>query len=526
MIHLRADRALIRADGRSRRYLSVALRAPEAPPSEGRRPVNLAFVIDRSGSMHGDKLGNACKAVVQGIRTLREGDRFAVVAYDDQVREVVRTTEATAEAREAAVKEVERMATGGSTALHAGWEAGCRQIAEQLQGEAVARCLLLTDGLANAGLTDHDEIVRQCAGWRDRRVVTTTFGLGADFDEELLRRMSDAGGGNFQFIEAAAQIADFVASEVGEALAITVREGVLVVDAGEGAVVESLNDFPCRSEEGVFKVAIGSLYGGQSLAPILKVTFPEGKSGSTRDVTVRVEDLDGALGGASANARFTWASHAQNDAQPRDRSVDRAVAVLYAARAERDALELNRKGHFDAARQAIETCLARVRAYAGDDPELQELVASLARKAKRVGQNMDRMASKTMHSLSSMTLKGRLARKLQSSPSASQRSLVPSEWDAQAAVAQVLTRLAIAHTGLLKGHDPTRLATELAHLDTRGCLLDLSQGSHGEVEVRLQAPDLCRQCRTKLESAGLPPEQVQRLVDALRALGAPSGVVH
>ena len=58
--------------------------------------------------------------------------------------------------------------------------------------------------------------------------------------------MADAGGGNFQFIESAVQIPDFVASEVGEALAIAVREAVLVVDAGEGAVVESLNDFPCQ----------------------------------------------------------------------------------------------------------------------------------------------------------------------------------------------------------------------------------------------------------------------------------------
>jgi hypothetical protein len=73
--------------------------------------------------------------------------------------------------------------------------------------------------------------------------------VGEDFDETLLRRMADAGGGNFQFIESAAQITDFVAGEVGEALATTVREAVLVVDAGPGATVESLNDFPCRPQD-------------------------------------------------------------------------------------------------------------------------------------------------------------------------------------------------------------------------------------------------------------------------------------
>ena len=104
--------------------------------------------------------------------------------------------------------------------------------------------------------------------------------------------MADAGGGNFQFIESAAQIADFVASEVGEALATTVREAVLVVDAGEGAVVESLNDFPCRLEDGAWRIAVGSLFSGQALTPVLRVTLPEGETGKTRDVSVRAEDPD------------------------------------------------------------------------------------------------------------------------------------------------------------------------------------------------------------------------------------------
>ena len=95
-LSLRADRRLIRAEARSRRFIRIELTAPEAPPRKDRIPVNLAFVLDRSGSMAGDKIEKAREAAVQGIRALWPEDRFAVVAYDNHVDVVVPTTLATA----------------------------------------------------------------------------------------------------------------------------------------------------------------------------------------------------------------------------------------------------------------------------------------------------------------------------------------------------------------------------------------------------------------------------------------------
>jgi len=404
---VRADRQLIRAGARSRRFLCAEIQAPEAPGRPGRLPVNLAFVLDRSGSMEGDKIAHARAAILQGIRSLRDGDRFAVVAYDDQIEVVVPTTPATAEAREAAARAVARIAARAQTDLEGGWRRGCEQVVEHLSAEAVGRCLLLTDGLANAGVTDHDEIVRRGVAWRERRVVTTAFGVGADFDETLLRRMADAGGGHFEFIESAVQIADFMASEVGEALAITAREAVLVVEAGEGAVVESLNDYPCRQDGSAWRVELGSLFGGQSLNPVVRVTLPEGEAGSVREVSVRLEDADGTLGRPTAAVRFTWASHEENDRQARDRAVDRRVAALYAARAERDALERNRAHDFSAARAIVERCIQRITGYAGDDQEILAIVEDLRRKVARYSRDMDGSTRKALYSTSHRGLKER-----------------------------------------------------------------------------------------------------------------------
>jgi Ca-activated chloride channel homolog len=413
---VRADRKLIRAEARSRRFVRVEIEAPEAPARPGRLPVNLAFVLDRSGSMAGGKIEKAREAVIHGIRALRPEDRFAVVAYDDKVEIVVPSTAATVEARAAAEQKVARIDDRGSTDLCAGWLCGGEEIGLHLGADAVGRCLLLTDGLANAGVTDHDEIVRRVAAVRQRRIATSAFGLGADFDEFLLARMAEAGGGNFHFIEGAAQIPEFIAGEVGEALAITARDAFLVVEAGQGASVESLNDFPCARESEAWRIDLGSLFGGQSLDRVLKITFPTGERGTAREVRVRIEDRDGALGRPEATLTFTWAGHEENDRQERDRGIDRRVASLFAARAEREALRLNRERDFAGARRVLGRCIERIRAYAGGDPEILAVVEDLQAKVGTYADEMDQVSRKLGYFQSTSRLKGRRVRRTPHSP--------------------------------------------------------------------------------------------------------------
>ena len=215
---LLADRTLIDAESASTRHVLVRIQAPAAEGESERLPVNLAFVLDRSGSMQGEKIRLAREATLNAIRTLRERDRFSVVTYDDEVEVIVPATAATTEARHEAERRLREVTARRTTDLCGGWLAGCEQVARGLDEGGVGRCLLLTDGLANVGVTDHDELVGHARELAARSVETTTFGVGRDFDERLLDDMADAGAGNFYFIEGAAQIPDFIASEVGEAL--------------------------------------------------------------------------------------------------------------------------------------------------------------------------------------------------------------------------------------------------------------------------------------------------------------------
>jgi Ca-activated chloride channel family protein len=389
-IRARADRQYIRPHDRSHRFVLVELTAPPATHSRRRPPVNLAFVIDRSGSMSGHKLELAKQAVVDGIGRLDDQDRFTVVAYDDEVRVVVESTTANGAARRDAIDAIRGIDSGGSTNLSGGWLAGCEQVAARLKDEAVNRALLLTDGLANVGITDHNELVHHARELRARGISTTTFGVGRDFDETLLQAMADAGGGHFYFIADAAQIRDHIASEVGETLEVVAREVALDVTVAEGIRIEAIS--PQQVMPGVqrSRVLVGDLVADQAVEVVLRLTFPYGEVGRETRVIVGLDGQDERL-------TWTYADDRTNDAQVRDREVDRAVARQFAARARQEAVQRNRAGDYVHARSALDATAKRIRRYASRDPELRDLVDALERESQEYAAPVAPMMLKEMH---------------------------------------------------------------------------------------------------------------------------------
>ena len=238
------DRRLIRANGRSQRFVLAEITAPAAERRPERLPVNLAFVLDRSGSMSGEKIALAKQTITAALGYLDERDRFSVVAYDDVIDVVVESTPASPEARKDAAG---RLASDRRPRQHeprGGLVPRREQVAAHLAQDGVNRCLLLTDGLANVGVTDPAELARHAAELRARGVSATTFGIGADFDEVLLQSLADAGGGHFYFVRDAATIQDHLTSEVGETLEVVARDAELEIVAAEGVVIEAISPQP------------------------------------------------------------------------------------------------------------------------------------------------------------------------------------------------------------------------------------------------------------------------------------------
>jgi len=302
-MHITPDRALIPAGSAAVRYLHVTISAPgrPAPPAGGPPPrpgADVALVLDRSGSMAGNKITLARKAVAHAIRLLDERDRLAVVAYDGEVATVLEGTPAGKEAKTLALKRLAEIDARGATDLAGGWFRGA-ELLQRPTGEGqpastetprVTRVLLLTDGHANTGLVNHDALAAEAAALRARGVTTSTFGLGADFDEDLLSRIATQGGGHFYFIEQPAQIPDLLASELGETLDIVARNVVLEVSHEPSVEVTCLNDYPDATHPGRIGLRVGDMVADQEIGLVLAVACPATTMGGEVKVALRLQD--------------------------------------------------------------------------------------------------------------------------------------------------------------------------------------------------------------------------------------------
>jgi Ca-activated chloride channel family protein len=375
---IRTDRHLIRSAGGSIRYALVSIVAPQAPPKAGREPLHVSLVLDRSGSMGGQKIVLAREAARLALQALRPADRFSLVAYDDEITTVVESTKATAEARRNAIAKLANIDARGSTDLHGGWRAGCEQLATHLGAQQVGRCLLLTDGQANVGIQDPAELGGLAGAARKTgRVATSTFGVGEDFDERLLRGMADASGGRFYYIERPEQIPDLLTSELGELLQVVARDACLALQLPKGVEAAPLNALATAAVKGGIQIHLGDLMSGQQLDVVVALKFPAGHAGDTVAVQFGLSDRAGALAAARQALGWSYAADRAHKAQPREVIVDREVARLYAARARADALELNREGKYKEARAVLEKTARRIDAYAGGDAELKAIAEGL-----------------------------------------------------------------------------------------------------------------------------------------------------
>jgi Ca-activated chloride channel family protein len=181
-------------------HVLVRLVAPAKPADvteTPRAPLDLALVIDRSSSMSGRPIAAALESAVRIVRGLRDDDRVTIVAFDDHI-EVVQSLIAVTD-REALALRINAIDARGSTNLFGGWEEGVKQLAPFTRKDRIARVILLSDGQANQGLLNEQEIFAQVAKAAGAGITTSTVGLGHGFNESLMTGMASAGEGVANF---------------------------------------------------------------------------------------------------------------------------------------------------------------------------------------------------------------------------------------------------------------------------------------------------------------------------------------
>ena len=399
-MHIQTDLAFVPAASPTVRYLQVLISAPpqSAAAAAVRPPVSVAFVLDRSGSMAGSKIDMARAAVDHAVRLLKPIDHLAVVCYDEQITTVLDRTLATNDAKTLAGHQLADIDARGATNLCGGWLRGSELAKPTAPGAGAAKVMLLTDGLANRGVTEPDDLAATAKRLRSEGVATSTFGVGADFDEELLSRIATEGGGHFYFIEKAQQIPDFFASELGETLEVVATDVVFEMTCDPRVDAVIVNGLPVERVGGRLQVRLGNLVADQEVTLIVAVAFNGSQTdGANVGIQCRVDDRGHVLNPTPIGVSWRAVAAAEDAAQPVNVAVRLAVATMLAGRARSAALSANRRGDLDGAKRILREMIDDLRALAPGDADVMLLIDQLHHDEMEFGEMMSPMARKERH---------------------------------------------------------------------------------------------------------------------------------
>lgn len=395
---LQVDRRLLAPHGGSDRHVHVAVQVQEQPQrkADERPGLRLALTLDRSGSMSGDKLELAKRAALAVVDWLEPKDQLAVIVFDHNVQLLSPLGPVTPERKSALGMELAAVQPGGSTALHAGWLTDCHTVAPDGRGaESLARCLLLTDGLANVGLTDAEAIAAQAQQVRATGgVSTSTFGVGEDYDESLLGPMAVAGGGQFHHLDAAQTIGTAMLGELGELFAVAMRQVQLEVESESSlAFFECVSEYRCTPRAGEpttrWTVEVGDLLSGEQRHLTFRLQFGRGQAGDTHVLRFRVRGVgdQGPVTGPWQRLELRFAADEERSREARSADVMHWAGLHHGLRAIRRATALNQDGDFEAAGKLLGTTASRIEFYEGDDAELKEMRARLEHLASAMARH-------------------------------------------------------------------------------------------------------------------------------------------
>lgn len=379
----------------------IRITPPALNPNNSSRPdLNLGLVLDRSGSMEGEKMVRAREAAMFCVDQMLATDRLGVVTFDDHIDVLFPNEPVT---NKQSMKDlISRVTARGSTALHEAWVRGGLTVSEQMLDKGINRVVLITDGLANVGITSTDEIVTQAMGLFQRGVSTSTIGIGADFNEDLLMPMAQSGGGNAWHVVEPQDMQRIFQVELQGLIAQFAHTVSLSLIPADGVrIVDVLNDFEL-TETGRYRLP--NLQAGSPLEIVVQL-----KVGS-EEVGKQMRLLDLRLGFTPQDAKnaevlkqahtVEFATGPELESSPLNDDVVRAVQFLMNARARNEAMSLMDRGDYSGAERILGEALSGTRVACASfalSPSVMQECASLEETAKSLKDRLqDKLSRKKL----------------------------------------------------------------------------------------------------------------------------------
>jgi Ca-activated chloride channel family protein len=271
---LAQDKVLKGSDGKI--SLAVTLNAAniESPGMEEQQPVDLVVVLDRSGSMRGQKIRDARMAVISLLERLGGQDRMSIITYSDGIEILSPLVHLNDSRRERLSTIVQRIQAGGGTYLSGGLESSIATLKQIPTDGRQRKIILISDGLANHGITHPTALGAMAAQATEYNLAISSIGVGYDFNEIVMTSIADHGSGNYYFLENPRAIAQVFKTEFektrkvvagGVEIRIPLKDGVQLLDAG---------GYPITREGNVAVIHPGDLMAGQQRKIFLSYRLP------------------------------------------------------------------------------------------------------------------------------------------------------------------------------------------------------------------------------------------------------------
>lgn len=357
---------------------------------EKRPALSLAIVIDRSGSMAGEKIRQARQAAKGIVARLNEGDTVALIQYDDTADVVVPLAAMTAEGKARLTAAIDKISDRGGTNLHGGMVLGRDQIASAIKSGAVNRVILLSDGLANVGVTDPSVIASVAGTAADRGIRITTIGVGDDYNEDLMETIAETGRGAYYYVQKASDLEAVFAREMSSISGTVASNVELTLEPiCSGVTIEEVYGYNVKRQGRRVTIALPDLFGGDARKAVIRF----GNTASTRaavKATLTFKDVKtGALQTVASLLSYNVSPDSGRVTAGVNRDVMAKVEQAETAKSIREAMVAYERGNAEEARKVIATQKAVTKQRAKDySYEGDARVRALESAAERLDDNI------------------------------------------------------------------------------------------------------------------------------------------
>jgi Ca-activated chloride channel family protein len=361
---------VMKSGGNQTNYLRIGLNGCEPQHKADRTPVNVAFVIDRSGSMAGARIAQAREAAIMAIKRLNDDDIASVVIFDDRVEVPVPAQKVADQGY--FIGRIRQIGVRGNTAIHDGVTAGASEVRKHKDARHLNRVVLLSDGQANVGPTLPADFAALGRTLLAEGISVSTIGLGVDYNEDLMLQLARAADGNHAFASAPTDLVQIFNREFDDVLASCAQTVSIDVELKPGVRAVRALSRDGKIEDAHASFQLNQIYAATEHYVLMEVAFDTTTAADERDVGVVHVAYTAADTGArqtlDAPIRARFGASEQDVAASADKTVMESVIEQTVRERTDRAVALRDKGLSAEARALLSQNTSEIGAFLANNP--------------------------------------------------------------------------------------------------------------------------------------------------------------